>query len=96
MRIERLFTYTILSFALALGLSTTAKAQWTPEQKILAQLGAAFDGFGYSVSISGNTAIVGAYLDDDNGESSGSAYIFEKDLGGMDNWGQSARCTSSV
>jgi hypothetical protein len=36
------------------------------------------DVFGNSVSLSGNRALIGAYQDDDNGASSGSAYIFEK------------------
>jgi hypothetical protein len=48
------------------------------ETKLTASDGAAYDYFGYSVSISGDglTAIVGAYRDDDNGTDSGSAYIF--------------------
>ena len=37
---------------------------------------AATDYFGYSVIISSNYAIVTAYLNDDNGNNSGSAYIF--------------------
>jgi len=37
------------------------------------------DYFGYSVSISGDYAIVGAIGNDDNGEYSGSAYIFSRD-----------------
>lgn len=36
-----------------------------------------FDGFGSAVGISGNTAIVGAFGDDDLGISSGSAYLFQ-------------------
>ncbi len=36
-----------------------------------------FDWFGWSVDISGNTAIVGAPRDDDNGSDSGSAYLFD-------------------
>ena len=48
-----------------------------PLFKLLANGGAAGDEFGISVAISGNTAIVGAYLDDDNGSESGSAYIFD-------------------
>lgn len=47
--------------------------------------------FGISVGISGTTVIVGARRDDVNGFSSGSAYIFEKDEGGPDNWGQVAK-----
>jgi N-acetylglucosamine kinase-like BadF-type ATPase len=48
------------------------------ETKLLASDGASDDDFGKSVSISsdGTTAIVGAYHDDDNGTSSGSAYIY--------------------
>ncbi len=45
--------------------------------KLLASDGAAEDLFGVSVAISGNTAIVGAYLDDDNGDWSGSGYVFD-------------------
>ena len=46
--------------------------------KLVASDGATIDQFGYSDSISGdgNTAIVGAYRDDDKGADSGSAYIF--------------------
>ncbi len=49
--------------------------------KLLADDGAAFDRFGWSVGISGATAIVGAYLDDDNGLNSGSAYLFDATTG---------------
>jgi len=49
---------------------------WTQEAKLLAGDGAAGDEFGRSVSLSGDTALVGAYLDDDNGNDSGSAYVF--------------------
>ncbi|MFT5286776.1 MAG: hypothetical protein ACI8TQ_002948 [Planctomycetota bacterium] len=45
--------------------------------KLLPSDGATGDQFGYSVSISGTTAIVGASLDDDNGLNSGSAYLFD-------------------
>ena len=45
--------------------------------KLLAEDGAAGDWFGWSVAISGATAIVGALLDDDNGTWSGSAYLFD-------------------
>ncbi len=45
--------------------------------KIIAPDGAADDNFGNSVSVHGSTIVVGAYNDDDNGSSSGSAYIFD-------------------
>ncbi len=49
--------------------------------KFLADDGAADDRFGFSVAISGPTAIVGAYVDDDNGNWSGSAYLFDATTG---------------
>ncbi len=45
--------------------------------KLLPNDGAAHDNFALSVAISGATAIVGAYKDDDNGSGSGSAYLFD-------------------
>ncbi len=51
---------------------------WTQQAKLLPGDGAEDDEFGYSVSISGDTAIIGAYLDDDNGNNSGSAYVFTR------------------
>jgi len=39
------------------------------------------DDFGYSVSLSGNLAIIGAPVDDDNGVDSGSAYVFDVTTG---------------
>ena len=58
----------------------------TPPNKLLAADGAADDYFGYSVAVSGDRIVVGAYLDDDSGTSSGSAYLFESD--GAGGWSQ--------
>ncbi|MCZ8364381.1 MAG: FG-GAP repeat protein [Microcystis sp. LE19-251.1A] len=44
--------------------------------KITASDGQAYDSFGQNVSLDGNTLLVGAARDDDNGLDSGSAYIF--------------------
>jgi FG-GAP repeat/Lectin C-type domain len=49
--------------------------------KLLPSDGAAYDGFGYSVAIDGTTALVGAYEHNDNGASSGSAYLFNTSSG---------------
>ncbi len=49
--------------------------------KLLANDGAVDDRFGFSIAISGTTAIVGAHLDDDNGINSGSAYLFDTTTG---------------
>jgi len=54
---------------------------WTEEQKIIASDGVDDDEFGISVSINsdGSRVVIGAQGDDDNGSSSGSAYIFKRD-----------------
>ncbi len=52
------------------------EGSWSQVAKLLADDGAAYDKFGNAVAVSGNTAVIGAYYDDDNGEDSGSAYVF--------------------
>jgi len=56
---------------------------WTQQQKLTASDGAAIDFFGASVSIAGETVLIGALLDDDACPSdancnSGSAYVFTR------------------
>jgi len=51
---------------------------WNTQGIIKAPDRQAIDLFGYSVSISSDFAVVGAINDDDNGENSGSAYVFER------------------
>jgi len=67
-------------------------ATWIQESKLTAIDGAQGDSFGNSVSIDGNTAIVGAFNDDDHGARSGSAYIFYYD--GI-SWTQQAKLTAT-
>ena len=55
---------------------------WTQVAKLVASDVAGGDNFGYGVSISGDTAVVGAWADDDTLSSSGSAYIFTRDTPG--------------
>jgi hypothetical protein len=70
---------------------------WTQQQKLTAGADAgSSDYFGRNVSISsdGNTVIVGAYYDDDNGQSnSGSAYIFVRSDG---TWTQKQKLTAGA
>jgi hypothetical protein len=54
--------------------------------------GAAGDYFGYSVSVSGDTALIGAYGDDDDGTSSGSAYVFVRSASV---WSEQQKLTAS-
>jgi len=66
---------------------------WTQQAKLTAADAAANDLFGYSVSISGDTAIVGAYFDDHaGGINSGSAYVFLRSSGA---WAEQTRLTAS-
>ena len=65
---------------------------WSQVAKLTADDAAADDRFGYSVSVSGDRALVGAGWDDDGGLDSGSAYVFERDAGGS--WSQVAKLTA--
>ena len=69
----------------------TSGTNWTQQAKLTGSDGAARDLFGYSVSIHGNTAIVGANLDNDNGIASGSAYICTRS---GTNWTQQTKLTA--
>jgi MYXO-CTERM domain-containing protein len=55
---------------------TRSGTVWTQQQKLTAMDGAVDDSFGTSVSLSGDTAIVGAAHD--NGSPSGKAYVFAR------------------
>ena len=77
------FLFSLTSPILALDLT---------EFKVLAADGDSSDYFGYSVSISGETAIVGAPYDDDKGNDSGSAYVYVRN---GDQWVEQAKLTAS-
>ena len=47
-----------------------------------------YEGFGYSVAVSGDVAVVGAHYADSGGTDRGKVYVFSKDQGGSNNWGQ--------
>jgi len=66
---------------------------WSEVSKLLASDAADGDNFGFSVSISGDRAIVGAFNNDDLGGRSGSAYIFERDLSGS--WSEVTKLLAS-
>ncbi len=52
---------------------------WSEQSKLLASDGEAVDRFGYTVSLGGETALVGAPWDDEGGADSGAAYVFTRD-----------------
>jgi hypothetical protein len=51
--------------------------------------------FGQSIAISGDLLVVGSQLDDDSARSPGSAYVFERNQGGIDKWGPVGKLTAS-
>jgi len=57
---------------------TRTNSTWTQQAKLVASDGAAFDTFGCSVSLSGDTVLIGADGDSDNGYNSGSSYLFTR------------------
>ena len=71
---------------------TRSGATWTQEAKLTASDAAGSDNFGFSVAVSGDTAVVGAFGDDDRGLNSGSAYVFTRT---GTTWTQQAKLTAS-
>ncbi len=69
--------------------------RWDQQAKLLASDGQAGDWFGISVAISDDTAVIGAYGDDDKGSDSGSAYIFTPNDIDPNNWDQQAKLLAS-
>jgi len=59
-------------------------ARWQQLAKLTATDAAAEDRFSYSVSVSGDTVAVGAYLNDESAANAGAAYIFDISLGSVD------------
>jgi hypothetical protein len=72
--------------------NTGGADNWGEVKKITASDGAVLDNFGYSLSISNDIVVIGAF-NDDNGK--GSAYIYERNRGGMNNWGEVKKLTAS-
>ena len=54
---------------------------WTEQQQLLASDGLAGDSFGFSVAVSNDRALVGAFQNGDSGTDSGSAYVFARASG---------------
>ncbi len=68
---------------------------WGQVVKLVAADGAADNYFGVSVSVSGDTALVGAEWADVGGIAQGAAYVFHRNQGGADAWSQVAKLTAT-
>ena len=83
--ISKVISHFIFVFIFFSSLLFTNSNLYSQEEfKLTASDGAIADEFGCSVSISGDYAIGGAYHDNDNGNYSGSAYLFQGS--GCDDW----------
>ncbi len=71
---------------------TRTDTGWDQQSKLLPNDGAPFDFFGFSVDLDGDTAIIGARLNDENGTRAGAAYIFTRNNG---TWTQQAKLLAS-
>ncbi len=70
---------------------TRNKSEWSQQAKLIANDTTVKDGFGQSIAIFGDTAVIGAPHDDDKGTDSGSVYVFKRS---GDIWNQQAKLTA--
>ena len=68
---------------------------WGEVKKLTASDAEAFDSFGSTVAVGGDTAVVGASDEDSAGSRAGAAYVFQRDQGGASNWGEVKKLTAS-
>ena len=92
-------TNTLIGSGSAYIFERNSSGTWILAQKIVASDRDIGDSFGSSVAMQGNTAVVGAYQEDDDMFgfhyllNSGSAYVFERDGGGT--WNQTQKLVAS-
>ncbi len=68
---------------------------WTQQAKLTASTGAPLDRLGFSVAIGRDTALVGAWGDDDAAPQAGSAYVYRQPVTGWTDMTETARLTAS-
>jgi RNA polymerase subunit RPABC4/transcription elongation factor Spt4 len=83
-----MFEKSLLYFAsTAIGLFAlvmpAAAGSFSLDRKLTAPDGVSGDNFGFSAALDGNIALIGSYADDDNGNRSGSAYLFDTTSGDL-------------
>lgn len=84
---------TLISAGAAYIYARSPEGIWT-EQKVLASDRAAGDRFGHAVAVAGDTVVIGAHEEDDNGFfGSGAAYVFTRDALGV--WTEQQKLTAS-
>lgn len=68
---------------------------WGQVKKLSASDAQEGDAFGLAVAVAGDVIVVGAYGEDAGGGEAGAAYVFERNAGGTNGWGQVAKLTAS-
>jgi hypothetical protein len=68
---------------------------WGEVRKLVASDAQSGDYFGYSVAVDGDVVVIGASSEDARGSSAGAVYIFLRNQGGIDNWGEFKKITAS-
>ncbi|MCX6894014.1 MAG: putative Ig domain-containing protein, partial [Verrucomicrobia bacterium] len=69
--------------------------QWGQVKKLSAADAVNTDHFGASVAVNGDNAVIGSPLADAGGSDRGAAYVFARNQGGAEQWGQVKKLTSS-
>ena len=81
--------------AYVIGRDEGGAGNWGEVNKLTASDSEVDDLFGVQVAISGDVAVVGAFLENAGGFQAGAAYIFLRDQGGADNWGEVKKLIAS-
>lgn len=68
---------------------------WSEQGKVMVAGAQAFDFFGAAVALHGDAFVAGAYGDDEKGSMGGAAYVFGRDTGGANTWGQQAKLVAA-
>jgi nucleoside-specific outer membrane channel protein Tsx len=83
----------VCAFGLAALHPSSALAQWTQKQELIASDGVYSDYFGFALAVSGDTAVVGSYASDVSSVvDAGAAYVFMFD---GTQWVQKQKLTAS-
>jgi hypothetical protein len=71
---------------------------WKLVKKLVDANGRISDAFGVAVAIAGETVVIGALRTDESGlhENDGAAFVFVRNAGGTDTWGQVARLVAAT
>ena len=91
----RKFYRLAIMFFIVTTLISTALSVAASEHKLAATGLSDDDNFGHAVAIAGDYAVVGVPGDDDNGSGAGAVFIFTRNQGGNNNWGEISKIEAS-